>query len=672
VTDVDEDLARLATHHGVATTYLDHVRLPVEVAREPVVGVLAALGVDASTPAAVRTALTAAESHSPTPPVVVVRRSTGGHVAVGGPAQLRLEEGTHRAVASDGGRVRLPPGLPLGWHCLELGDRELPVIVTPDQVTPRTGRGWGWMVQLYAMRSTASWGMGDLADLHTLTSWTAQHGGDLVLVNPLHAVGPTPPIQQSPYYPGSRRWTNPLYLRVEDTPWYKVADAETRAQVDALRPPSDTELIDRDAVWRAKLAAFELLWQRVPTARLGRNYLLPPDDDDLWTFATWCALCEIHGKDWRSWPVELQRADSPAVARARVDLADRVRFFAWLQILADSRLAWTQHLAKHEGMDVGVIHDLAVGADPAGADAWMLQDTLALSARIGAPPDLFNQQGQDWGMPPWHPQRLAEAGYRPLRDMLRSLLRHAGGVRIDHVLGMFRFWWIPEGAGPRDGTYVSYDAEALLGVIALEAERAGAVVIGEDLGVVPPPVRKTLTERGLLGSSVLWFEREELQPGEVGPLTPMREWRKGAMASVTTHDLPTALGWLRGDHLRVRSELDLVDDPAADEAAWRAERDELLAHLVASGVLASVDLPEDELVRALHRYLGGTPSRYVVAAPGDAVGDVRQPNVPGTVDEYPNWRLPIADSTGRALPLEELLADPRVVGLATMLRDAVR
>jgi len=275
-------------------------------------------------------------------------------------------------------------------------------------------------------------------------------------------------------------------------------------------------------------------------------------------------------------------------------------------------------------------------------------------------------------MPPWHPQRLAEAGYRPLRDMLRSLLRHAGGVRIDHVLGMFRFWWIPEGAGPRDGTYVSYDAEALLGVIALEAERADAVVIGEDLGVVPPPVRTTLTERGLLGSSVLWFEREEVAAGEVGPLLPMGEWREAAMASVTTHDLPTALGWLRGEHLRIRADLGLVDDPAADEAAWRKERDELLAHLVASGVLTSADLAEDELVLALHRYLGGTPSRYVVAAPGDAVGDLRQPNVPGTVDEYPNWRLPIADSDGRAVPLDELLADPRVAGLAAALRDAVR
>jgi len=614
-----------------------------------------------------RQALQAVDGRSPTPPIVVVRRSAGGHVAVGGPAQLRLEDGTHRSLAADGGRIRLPPGLPLGWHCLELGDRELPVVVVPDRVTPQETRGWGWMVQLYAMRSGNSWGVGDLVDLHTLTQWTAAAGGDFVLVNPLHAVAPTTPMQPSPYYPGSRRWTNPLYLRVEDTGWYANADPDLRAKVDALRPPYDAERIDRDAAWTAKLSAFDLLSSSVD---IGEPPVAP--GDDVWTFATWCALCEVHGGDWRRWPETLRRCDAATVRQARRDLADRVRFFVWLQVFCDEQLTRSQDSARSAGMDVGVMHDLAVGADPAGADAWMLQDALALSARIGAPPDLFNPRGQDWGMPPWHPHRLAELGYGPLRDMLRSLLRHAGGVRIDHVLGMFRFWWIPEGAGPRDGTYVSYDADALLGIIALEAERAGAVVVGEDLGLVPPTVSTTLADRGVLGSSVLWFERVDVEPGRLGPLQPIDKWREAAMATATTHDLPTALGWLRGEHLRIRAELGLVDDPDADEAAWRKERAELLAHLVDSGALASVDVPDEELVVAMHRFLARTPSRYVAAAPGDAVGDLRQANVPGTVDEYPNWRLPIADSSGRPVLLEELLADPRVAGLAAELRAGVR
>jgi 4-alpha-glucanotransferase len=669
---VDPQLQRLAAAHDVATSYEDQLRRPVEVDRSAVVAVLGALGVDASTPAALDDALREVDRRPLLPPVVVLRQSAGARVAVGGPAQLRLEDGTHRTVATDGGHVALPPGLPLGWHCLETGARQVPVVVTPERVHRRDRRAWGWMVQLYAMRSADSWGVGDMSDLSTLTHWTAERGGGLVLVNPLHAVAPTVPMQPSPYYPGSRRWTNPLYLRVENTAWYADAAAELRAEVDALRPTYEPNRIDRDAAWAAKLAALELLWSRT-AASLDGSSLLPPADDDLWTFATWCALSEVHGSDWRRWPAELRRADTPAVARARVDLAERVLFFVWLQVLADQQLAWTQREALAAGMDVGIVHDLAVGADPGGADAWMLQEALALDARFGAPPDMYNQQGQDWGMPPWHPRRMAELGYAPLRDMLRSLLRHAGGVRIDHVLGTFRLWWIPEGASPREGAYVSYDADALLGVIALETERAGAIVVGEDLGTVTPTVRDTLADRGVLGSSVLWFERADGDaPGESGPLQPVDKWREAATASVTTHDLPTALAWLRGEHVRVRAELGLLDDPAAEEAAWRAERAELLAHLVASGVLGSADAPEDELVRALHRFIAATPSRYVLAAPGDAVGDLRQPNMPGTVDDYPNWRLPVADSDGRPMRLEDLLADPRVERLAADLRDGIR
>jgi 4-alpha-glucanotransferase len=508
-----------------------------------------------------------------------------------------------------------------------------------------------------------------IADLRTLVDWTARRGGDLVLVNPLHAVSPTLPMQPSPYYPGSRRWTNPLYLRIEDTSAYALAAPGVRAAVDALRPAYDAERIDRDTSWRAKLAAFELLWRH--RARAG-DESPAAEDDDLRTFATWCALCEVHGSDWRGWPVELRRPDSAAVVAARRDLDDRVAFFAWLQRLCHEQLAVAQDAARAAGMSVGVVHDLAVGADPGGADAWMLQDALALGARIGAPPDGFNQQGQDWGMPPWHPQRLEALRYEPLRDMLRSLLRHAGGVRIDHILGMFRLWWIPDGGTARDGTYVSYDADALLGVIALEAERAGAVVVGEDLGTVPDRVRTTLAGRGVLGSSVLWFERTEVEPGRIGPLAPPAQWREAAVASTTTHDLPTVLGWLRGEHVRLRAEQGLLDDPAADEASWREERRELLDHLVAAGALDRADAPEDELVRALHRYLTQTPSRYVLAAPADAVGDLRQPNLPGTVDSYPTWRLPVADDSGRSVLLEDLLGDPRVERLAADLAEGVR
>jgi 4-alpha-glucanotransferase len=452
---------------------------------------------------------------------------------------------------------------------------------------------------------------------------------------------------------------------METTTAYQRASAAIRGQVDALRVDSGGDRIDRDSAWIAKRAALELLWSDIGE---------PPalDDASLATYATWCALCEAHGNDWRRWPEELRRPDSPAVERARADLADRVGFHAWLQVLCDEQLSRGQQAAREVGMSVGVVHDLAVGADPGGADAWALQDALALTARVGAPPDTFNQQGQDWGLPPWHPRRLAELGYAPLRDMVRSLVRHAGGVRIDHVLGMFRLWWIPEGASARDGTYVAYDADALLGVIALEAERAGAIVVGEDLGTVPPAVRTVLSDRGVLGSSVLWFERDDAEPGEIGALSAPDRWREAAMASVTTHDLPTAVGWLRGEHVRVRAELGLLDDPEAEWKLWQEARAELLGYLVDSGVLDGVDAPEAEQVRALHLLLARTPSRYVLAAPGDAVGDLHQPNLPGTVDDYPNWRLPVEDGDGHPMLLEQLLADPRVERLAADLDRAVR
>ena len=667
----DADLCRLAEAHGVAVTYLDQLRRPVEVAADSVIGVLGALGVDATSATAVRESLRIADAATPTPPVVVVRRSRGGSVAVGSAAMLRLEDGTHRTVASDGGRVTIPPGLPLGWHQLETAEGLLPVVVTPDRLTPRPGRAWGFMVQLYAMRSRKSWGIGDLADLEDLVRWTAEHDGGVVLVNPLHAVAPGLPMQPSPYFPASRRWTNPVYLRVERTAAYANASDDVRRAVDELRVEPDDDRIDRDVAWTAKLSALELLWSEraVPA---GTEPDLDGLEPALCDFATWCALAELHGGDWRRWPESLRRPDSVAVGQARAEVAERVRFHAWLQMLCDEQLAAGQRAAREAGMDVGVVHDLAVGADPGGADAWALQDALALGARVGAPPDTFNQQGQDWGLPPWHPRRLAELGYAPLRDMVRSLVRHAGGVRIDHILGMFRLWWILEGATAREGTYVSYDADALLGVIALEAERAGAIVVGEDLGTVPPHVRTVLSERGVLGSSVLWFERAEADAGETGALSPAGEWRAAAMASVTTHDLPTALGWLRGEHVRVRAELGLLDDPQAEEKSWEAERQELLEHLVASGVLSAVDASEGEQVRALHAFLAETPSRYVLAAPGDAVGDLNQPNLPGTVDQYPNWRLPVCDTDGRPFLLDDLLADPRVVRLADELAERVR
>jgi 4-alpha-glucanotransferase len=684
MTDMNPDLAALAHAHGVATAYEDWSDRRVEVAPGTVVTVLGRLGVDATTPEAVAAALRAAEEapwQRVLPPTVVVRgdadvRPVIVHAPGDEPVTITVvqEDGTRVAVGAGtpgerrGDRVAvtfaLPP-LPYGWHRLEVqagSERGEAVLVVAPSRVERSGaaRAWGWMIQLYSIRSAASWGLGDYADLAELARWSSEElGAGVLLANPLHAASPVTPVQPSPYYPSSRRFRSPLYLRVEDTPEYAAAAPDLRARVDALRPPTPRDRIERDPVWLAKLAALELLWPLHRGVALGAYRA--EQGRGLEDFAFFSALAERHGVPWQDWPAELHHPDSPAVTALRAELAERTAFHAWLQLLVDEQLAAVGEAARD--MPVGIVHDLAVGVDPGGADAWSLQDALAADVTVGAPPDSFNQQGQDWQLPPWRPDRLAELGYAPFRDMLRAVLRHAGGVRIDHVMGLFRLWWIPAGASAADGTYVSYDDEALLGVLALEAHRAGAVVVGEDLGTVEPRVSRALAEREILGSAVLWFERD---PETDLPLPPAK-WREEVMASVTTHDLPTAAGFLADEHVRVRAELGQLGHSVGEEhARVDKERRELLAMLRAEGLIGA-DPDAEETVLAMHGALTRSPARLLLAALGDAVGDLRQPNLPGTVDEYPNWRLPVADADGRAVSLEELEQSDRVRRLAALL-----
>jgi 4-alpha-glucanotransferase len=722
----DPALAALAARYGVAVAYADADHREIDVAPGTVRAVLALLGVDTADPAA---SLAAAEDdrwRRLLPPSAVVRGSRPApviaHVPAGAAwsAELELADGRRLAVPAadpaadpaDGtaGRtvdgvalvavgLRLPAALPTGDHLLRLraGTRSAStrLISVPDRVPPPAGgdRLWGWMAQLYAMRSAGSWGIGDYADLATLAaaSGSAAGGGaGVLLVNPLHAAAPTLPVEASPYSPVSRRFASPLYLRPELTPEYAAADPAVRARVDDLArgcraagtaATPHTERIDRDGVWRAKLAALELLHRAADDPDPGDP---APDDAGLRDFATWCALAERHGPDWRRWPVPLRDPAGPAVARAREELADRIAFHTWLQRRCDDQLAAAQAAARAAGMPVGIVHDLAVGVDPGGADAWAGQDVFATGATVGAPPDTFNQQGQDWGLPPWRPDRLADTGYAPLRHMLRAVLGRGGGLRVDHILGVFRLWWIPAGAGAAGGTYVHYDADAILGIIALEAARTGALVVGEDLGTVGPTVAGMLADAGVLGSSILWFERDA-----AGDCLPPARWRRLAMASVSTHDLPTAAGFLAGEHVRVRAELGVLGrSEAAERAHWWRERATLLRRLAAEGLLPAGVPPAwlerverepagglgvsprllDEVVVAMHRLLAAAPSEVVLAAPGDAVGDLRQPNLPGTTDAYPNWRLPLADSTGRPVGMAEFLAHPATARIAAVLR----
>ncbi|HSZ28784.1 MAG TPA: 4-alpha-glucanotransferase [Pseudonocardiaceae bacterium] len=639
---MDTALEELATAHGVATWYRDAQRRRVDVDPDVVRRVLGLLGVSADTPAQVRDALAVARQPG-LPGTVVLRQGQSQQIRA--PGVLTDEHGTELPVSG-----ALPASLVPGWYSLTSGEEHTTVLVAPPTL-PEPPRTWGWMLQLYALHSAQSWGIGDLADLREFITWTlTAHGSGAVLVNPLHAVTPTFPVQPSPYSPSSRRFINPLYLRITDIGAYRHASPALRAEVDALWIPSggtgsQGERIDHDAVWRAKGAALDLLWR-------AEGAPCPVLPEGLRDFATFCALAQRHGPRWSSWPRELQH---PATASAD---PQQVAFHAWVQQQCNEQLAAARDAAH--GMAIGVVHDLAVGVDPEGADAWALQDVLASGVTIGAPPDTFNQQGQNWGLPPWRPDRLAATGYAAYRDMLRAVLAHADGLRIDHVAGLWRLWWVPPGASPAQGTYVRYDATAMLAALALETHRAGAVVIGEDLGTVEPEVTETLEAQRMLGCAVLWFARDEQAPGT--PLLAPQRWPQQAAASISTHDLPTAVGFLRGEHVRARAALGLLNDEAAEWAQAAAERAELISLLRAEGLLGAKDLGEEEIVVAMHALLARTPCRLLLASPYDVVGEIRQPNLPGTVDQYPNWRLPLP------VTVEQLQRDPRVERVVAALR----
>jgi 4-alpha-glucanotransferase len=537
-------------------------------------------------------------------------------------------------------------------------------------------RSWGFAVQLYSVRSGGSWGHGDLRDLAELAAWSARElGADFVLVNPLHAAEPVAPVSPSPYLPMSRRQLSPLYLRIEDIPEYAGLGAAGRARVDALGAPlraasRTAALIDRDAVWAAKAAALEII-RSVPLSpdrRAGLEAFRASDREALGDWATWCAIAEIHGPDWRAWPAALRDPRSAEVAALRRARADRVDFHAWVQWLAAEQAAAAQHAARQAGMAIGVIADLAVGAHPGGADAWARQDVIVTGVSVGAPPDEFNQRGQDWTLPPWHPGRLAAQAGRPLAELFAATTRHAGGLRIDHVMGLARLWWIPAGMAPGQGTYVRYDHVLNGDVLCAEAARAPAVAIGEDLGTVEPWLREFLAERRVLGTSMLWFERR----ADGTPRRP-RGWRRGCLATVGTHDMPPAPAFLTGEQVTIRAGLGLLTEPEADErAAARAEVGRWLAVLARDGLLPRGSTGPEQFTVALYAFLTRTPAMLVGVSLADAAGERRPQNIPGTVNEYPNWRIPLTGAGGQPVLLEDLPAHPGIRAVARAVWDGLR
>ena len=550
-----------------------------------------------------------ATEQGPPPPIVVTVRTDHELPYIG--AGLVLTE--------DGGEIRvagrLPPDLPPGYHTIQPEDGPArPLIVSPGRVPAAPNRQWGFSVQLYAVRSARSWGMGDLADLQEINRWAAGLGAGFTLVNPLHVATPTTPIQPSPYFPGSRCFLNPLYIAVDQVPGAPM-HTPTGGDMNASR------LIDRDEVWAAKHPVLESLFELTRDAPEFHAFCRRRGEA-LERFAEYSALAEIHGPAWRTWP---------PTATAPVDPA-RKRFHMWLQWTADAQL-------EAADRTLGLVADLAIGVDPDGPDAWIWPDAFApLGVRVGAPPDEFNTRGQDWGLPPFDPWRLRAAGYRPWIEALRSGMAHGAGLRVDHVMGLFRLYWIPAGADARAGAYVRYPHDDLLNILALEAHRAGAYVIGEDLGTVEHEMRRDLAERRVLSYRVWWFED-----------APTPRWPVAAMGAVTTHDLPTVAGVLTGSDLQAQRDIGLHPNEESSAELLRKLRDK-----------APGDTPE-KVIAEVYEDLSRAPCHLLVASIDDVLAVEERPNMPGTVEQWPNWRIALP------APLEELETAPLAAKIARAL-----
>jgi len=673
---------------GIERRYLDQAGHPQAVPAETLEALRAVLAPPQDRPAA-----------AILDPAIVVRADRPLAIPLHGSATARSvrweiteEDGTkHRGTAPARGpsgrrQFVVPIALPLGYHRLGVDDGRRvtasELIVAPGRAFQppvlREGRGaWGLAVQLYALRSGHDWGIGDFGDLARLVDRAAPLGAAAIGLNPLHALFPDEPQKASPYSPSSRLFLNTLYLDVEAVADFAECDeARVRAGTPefqhSLSELRAAALVDYRGVAACKQRVLELLYRSFRTrhranpedgrGRAFREYQLGTGAS-LRRFAVYQALREARSandpgqRSWRSWPAELRDPQSRAVGEFAEAHLERVEFHEYLQWQADLQLAAAAERGQAAGLGIGLYQDLAVGFDPDGADAWAMQDVLVPGWSIGAPPDSYNLNGQDWGLLPPDPGRLRNLAYRPFVEMLRANMRHAGALRIDHVLGLKRLFWVPHGTRPSAGAYIRYPFDDLLGLVALESVRNRCLVVGEDLGTVPKGFRKALNERGIFSYEVLYFAR-----GRGGFRTP-RQWPKDALGAVSTHDLPPLAGYWSGADIDLRDSLSLFPDKALvarDRADRKAMRQELAVALRREGLpVKGAEVP----VEAVHRFLARSASRLVMAQIEDMIGQVEPVNVPGTLDQHPNWRRKLAR------PLEQIFDDPDILRRLSVLHE---
>jgi 4-alpha-glucanotransferase len=567
-------------------------------------------------------------------PIVLGQRGD----ALSGGRDLVLEDGTDLGHVS-----RIPPDVPFGYHRLRAARGEQLLMVAPKRcVLPAGYREWAWAVQLYAARSRRSWGIGDLGDLRAIADWSRTVGAGALMVSPMGAPNPGPAPLASPYFASSRRFRDPLLIAVEAVPGADaVAGAIAPLAAEGHRL-NRSPRIDRASALALKRRALELIWaSAAPSGESGERLAVfrQTRGAALRAWATFATLSEDLGKDWRTWPQRYRDPGSSAVQRYAAAHEERIDFHSWLQWIADEQLAAAAKAGPR------IITDLPVGFDPGGFDAWQWQDLLADGVSVGAPPDPFNLGGQDWGLPAFNPELLRRAWLEPFVGTVRAALRHAGGLRIDHVLGLFRLWWIPAGTHAPEGAYVRYPVDELLAVLAIESARSDAIIIGEDLGTVERGVRAKLAAKGVLSTRLAPFERR-------GPDTYPRR----VLAAITNHDLPTTAGaWTGRDTDDQRA---AGIEANARQTAWWRDRIARLAGLAATAPLETV-------ITAAHRALARSPACLVSATLEDAQRVTRRPNIPGTTAEQ-------RDNWSRALPvsIERMARDSFVAQLARAMRRA--
>jgi 4-alpha-glucanotransferase len=674
----DVDLIALAEAAGIALRWHDYRGAEQRVSPESLRAVLAALGYPAATEAQLRDSrrrLHAEQDGTNLPPLIVADAGQPIRMPLS-PGRFRIlhEDGTPlegRAEPDEGGTVIPAIEVP-GHHILEIHSARTTLAVAPAHAhslaEAEVARGWGLAVQLYALRRAGDGGIGDFTALGQFVRAAAKHGAQSVAISPVHAQFSADPDRFSPYAPSSRLALNVLHADPEALGFAPPPDPAYLAECERLE---SLPLIDWPAAARARLARFRRVFEQFDAAPevFRRDFAdFRSRHPELEAHARFEALhARQFGTDrshwhWRTWPAELHDPRGAAIAAFAREHAHEVDFHLFLQFVAERQFAVAHAEARRAGMRIGLISDLAVGSDSGGSQSWSRQDEMLVGLSIGAPPDLLNTRGQNWGVVAFSPAGLRRHGYGAFLDMLRAALRHTGGVRIDHAMGLCRLWVIPEGGDSSDGAYLHFPLDDLLRLLALESQRHRGIVLGEDLGTVPEGFQDQLAARGVLGMRVLWFERD----GD--GYRPPAAWSPAATAMTSTHDLSTVAGWWRGRDLEWRRDLGFLRDEAAVRAEYRErdrERARLWQAMQASGA-ASGDMPAPErpvpAVDAAARHVGRAACDLVMLPLEDALAETEQPNLPGTLHEHPNWRRRTPGPAGELLGSAEIAA--RLAGLA--------